>query len=253
MAQEQFLNPPMPDIIEQWKFQLVQLNVQPNDIVLDIGCNSGDTEHLLVNLFPYIKKVIGLDHDKKRIAHAKQNWENQGKNEKIEFVQGDGLSLQFEDNSFDKVICAETVEWIKEPLIAINEIKRVLKPNGIALIQHTDWDQTVFMTKDIQKLRSIIQQFSDSGPDGNIGRKLYGMCHHVGFREVTPLVYTLINDKFEEPYYSYKVAHMMKDWLIEKQLMGEEELENWICELKEMSLQHEFFFSINRYLAICVK
>jgi len=48
------------------EFQLVQLHVQPNDFVLDIGCNSGDTEHLLVNLFPYIKEDIGLNHD---------NWE----------------------------------------------------------------------------------------------------------------------------------------------------------------------------------
>lgn len=82
MAQEQFLNPPMPDIIEQWKFQLVQLHVQPNDFVLDIGCNSGDTEHLLVNLFPYIKKVIGLDHDKKELPMQNKTGKNEVKMKK---------------------------------------------------------------------------------------------------------------------------------------------------------------------------
>ncbi|WP_227522068.1 class I SAM-dependent methyltransferase [Bacillus solitudinis] len=49
-------------------------------------------------------------------------------------MQGDGTALPFDDNTFEKIICAETLEWIKDPITAIKEIKRVLKPNGIALI-----------------------------------------------------------------------------------------------------------------------
>jgi ubiquinone/menaquinone biosynthesis C-methylase UbiE len=253
MAQERFLNPPMPDVIASWKFYLEQLDIEPGDSVLDIGCNTGDTEHYLVSLYPFVNNVVGLDYDENRIIAAKESWENRGKNKKIEFIQGDGSALPFEDETFDKIICAETLEWIKDPTKAIKEIKRVLKPNGIALIQHTDWDQTVYTTKDIEKTRLIIQSFGDSGPDGIIGRKLFGMCKQVGFNKVSPLVYTLINDKFEEPYYSFKLANMIKDWLLVKKLMDQQELESWITELEEISSNSEFFFSINRNICVCFK
>ncbi|WP_100407690.1 methyltransferase domain-containing protein [Bacillus solitudinis] len=253
MAQEHFLNPPMPDVIASWKFYLEQLDIKPGDSVLDVGCNTGDTEHFLISLFPFVNKVVGLDYDENRIAVAKETWESKGKNEKIEFIQGDGSALPFNDNTFDKIICAETLEWIKDPKTAIKEIKRVLKPNGIALIQHTDWDQTVYTTTNIEKTRLIIQSFGDSGPDGIIGRRLLVMCKQVGFNKVSPLVYTMINDKFEEPYYSFKLAKMIKDWLLTKKIINNEELESWISELKEMSLNDEFYFSINRNICVCYK
>ncbi|WP_207634106.1 class I SAM-dependent methyltransferase [Halalkalibacter urbisdiaboli] len=150
MAQERFLNPPMPDVLAQWKFYFEQLNVQPDDVVLDVGCNTGDTEHFLINMYPFVKKVIGLDADIKRIQAAIETWKLRGKQGNIEFLVGDGMALPFPDHYFDKVICAETLEWMKDPKAAIAEIKRVLKPNGIALIQHTDWDQTVYTTSDVQ-------------------------------------------------------------------------------------------------------
>jgi ubiquinone/menaquinone biosynthesis C-methylase UbiE len=253
MAQEWFLEPPMPDVIEQWRFYFKQLNFQPNDVVLDVGCNTGDTEHFLVNLYPYIDKVVGLDNSEKRIERAKQKWEERGKPNKIEFILGDGGGLPFEDETFDKIVCAETLEWIKDPLKAIQEIKRVLRPNGIAVIQHTDWDSTIFTASDLNLTRQIIQKFGDSGPDGIIGRKLLGLCKQSGFKNVTPKVYTLINDKFDESYYSYKVAKMILDWITAKKLMTEEELKRWFSDLKSKSLENEFFFSVNRNLVVCSK
>ncbi|GAE29959.1 methyltransferase [Halalkalibacter hemicellulosilyticusJCM 9152] len=127
------------------EYYIAKLTIQDNDQLLDVDCNTGDTEKLIVDQYPKIHSIIGLDYEEQRINRAKQRWEQDEK--KVAFVQGDAADLPFEDNRFDKVICAETLEWVKEPLRAIQEIRRVLKPNGIALIQHTGWDQTVYTTK----------------------------------------------------------------------------------------------------------
>lgn len=46
-------------------------------------------------------------------------------------VVGDIVSLPFQDGSFDVVTCFEVLEHLLNPLIALKEISRILKENGV--------------------------------------------------------------------------------------------------------------------------
>lgn len=46
-------------------------------------------------------------------------------------IQGDIMKMPFADGSFDCVFCFETIEHVKNPFLAVSEIRRVLKPGGI--------------------------------------------------------------------------------------------------------------------------
>ena len=52
----------------------------------------------------------------------------------IRIEKGDVVKLPFKDNSFDKAICIDVLEHIIDDMSVINEIKRVLKPKGEAII-----------------------------------------------------------------------------------------------------------------------
>lgn len=53
----------------------------------------------------------------------------------VEFMVADAeKKLELEDNSFDMVFCGELIEHMFELGVFINEIKRILKKNGIAII-----------------------------------------------------------------------------------------------------------------------
>jgi len=79
-----------------------------------------------------IFKIIGLDisHDLVEIARA--NARQAGV--EVDFLQGNASSLQFPDLSFDFIFCSWAIKNFKEPVKALNEMYRVLKPGGIALI-----------------------------------------------------------------------------------------------------------------------
>ncbi|HZG86526.1 methyltransferase domain-containing protein [Paenibacillus sp.] len=253
MAQELFLDPPMPDVIEQWRHYLQQLDLKPGDTVLDVGCNTGDAEFFLSNLYPYIGRAVGIDAGEARIRSANERWAARGRPEKIEFMHGDGTRLPFADGTFDKAICAETLEWIEEPVRALMEIERVLKSGGVAIIQHTDWDGTLFASSDLPRTRRIVQAFCDSGPDGTIGRKLPALCREAGFAVVTPGAYMLTNDAFDPAKYSYKLARMITDWLASKRAVPKEELDAWFADLEAMHAGGRYFFAVARLYAVCVK
>jgi ubiquinone/menaquinone biosynthesis C-methylase UbiE len=55
-------------------------------------------------------------------------------NVSVDFKQGNASALPHPDGTFDFVICSAAFKNFKDPLKALNEMYRVLKPEGMALI-----------------------------------------------------------------------------------------------------------------------
>ena len=253
MAQEEFLDDPMPDVIEQWRFYFAALAPQAGDVILDVGCNTGEAERLLLREYPQIGKVIGLEKDPNRHEYGLSKWRKDGSPAQVELQLGDALDLPFPDGHFNRAFCVDTVEWVKDPLKALQQIYRVLKPSGLAVIVHSDFDTQVFNCADKDLCRGIVHAFTDSGPNGQLGRELYLFCRGAAFRILRPLVYTLVNTDWLPNLYGYKAAHMMVEWLRNKKRVGEAELTRWLSDLEAQSARGSYFYSINRYICVCVK
>ncbi|MDD6888692.1 MAG: methyltransferase domain-containing protein [Bacteroidales bacterium] len=66
-------------------------------------------------------------------------------------LNGDVCNLEFDDNTFDMVICNHVLEHVKDDRCAMNEIKRVLKRNGVAILMSpidVELDKTIEEKKD---------------------------------------------------------------------------------------------------------
>lgn len=249
---EFFLNPEMPDILAQWQHYLGLLDVPDNARVLDVGCGSGDPLRLLARTAPTAREFIGLDRrflerfaENHAIAQAEDN--------RIRFQEGNAQALPFADNRFDCVLCADVLEWVPDPSLALKEMRRVLKPAGVALIIHSDFDSQVYATSDRERNRRIVHAFSDAGPNGQMGRELFGLCNAAGFAAVEPSVYVLVNSEYRPDLYGYKSAQMMTEWLVEKQGFPPTELQSWLHELEQHNGSNSFFYSINRNICRCIK
>ena len=103
--------------------------VDKNTIALDISCGWG---HGTSTLAKYCKKVIGFDVEKKFIDYAKTKIGPKFPN--IEFMLGDNIS-GLENESIDFAISAHTMEHVENEDEFLKEIKRVLKINGILIIE----------------------------------------------------------------------------------------------------------------------
>ncbi len=53
----------------------------------------------------------------------------------IDFRHGDASNLPFAGESFDRVVCQAAFKNFSEPVVALNEMYRVLRPGGTAVIQ----------------------------------------------------------------------------------------------------------------------
>ncbi len=112
------------------KSMMALLALKNDDIFLDVGCASG--RHVfMASLF--CQKAVGVDivssFVEKAYSHAH---ENSIKN--VEFHTSSAENLPFDDHTFGKILCAETLEHVLEPQRTLKEIRRVLRPGGLAVI-----------------------------------------------------------------------------------------------------------------------
>jgi SAM-dependent methyltransferase len=105
-------------------FSLVKFN--PGDKILDAGCGTGVYLEELLRLG---LDVTGVDEDKDMLEYA-SNARGKG----AFLIKAALEGLPFEPSSFDKVISVCTLEFIDDPLPALEEMVRVLKKDGILLI-----------------------------------------------------------------------------------------------------------------------
>lgn len=56
----------------------------------------------------------------------------------IEFLRGSIYEIPLPENAFDAVFSSAVLEHLQEPVLALKEILRVLKPGGIAGVRTLD-------------------------------------------------------------------------------------------------------------------
>ena len=99
-------------------------------VVLEIGCGNGNGSKLIKKYFsPH--RIIGIDLDEKMIKNASKR--NHDKS--ISFRVMDASKLDFQDKYFDAVFDFGIIHHIPNWKDSLNEIKRVLKPNGEVILE----------------------------------------------------------------------------------------------------------------------
>lgn len=84
--------------------------------------------------------VTGLDTSRTMVEIARANAEAAGVT--IDFQQGDATAMPFAGGSFDRIHCQAAFKNFRRPLAALDEMHRVLRPGGVAIIQDLDKEAT---------------------------------------------------------------------------------------------------------------
>lgn len=106
--------------------------VQPGEEVLDLACGTGNAALLAAAAGA---RVVGLDAAERLLGVARERAVAAGAD--ATFVAGDLQDLPFADGSFDAVVSVFGVIFAADPQRAFDEVVRVLRPGGRALL--TAW------------------------------------------------------------------------------------------------------------------
>ena len=95
--------------------------------VLDLGCGEGYGSAILASA---AASVVGIDVDARAIEHCVANYSE----ENLQFLQGSALDLtDLEEGGFGAVVCFEVIEHLAEQEQLLDQIDRVLAPDGVLI------------------------------------------------------------------------------------------------------------------------
>ena len=102
--------------------------IEPEDAVLECACGTGLLSAVIA---PKCRNLTATDFSLKMLKRAEKNcvaFNN------IAFAQADITELSYPDGSFDKVVAGNVIHLLDNPLIALGELNRVCKDNGLLII-----------------------------------------------------------------------------------------------------------------------
>lgn len=102
--------------------------IPPQWTVADLGCGTGNVAELLA---PCVKRIIAVDQSEPMLAAARKRLAGHAN---VAFREGSLESLPIDDASIDACISVLVLHHVAEPLAAFREMRRILRPSGVALV-----------------------------------------------------------------------------------------------------------------------
>jgi len=99
-------------------------------------------------------RMVGLDISHTFVRVATENAEKAGAD--VCFEQGDAADLPYPGNVFDFIVCRAAFKNFARPLVALDEMHRVLKPGGSALIIDLRKDFSSRDVRDFVKGKGVV-------------------------------------------------------------------------------------------------
>lgn len=118
-----------------WRHRLVrEVRRRSPQSVVDLATGSGDVAFALLKHLPPTVRIQGLDFCEPMLDCARARLARLGAPSRLSFANGDCLNLPLPDNSTDAVTIAFGVRNFEDRLKGLQEMHRVLRPDGHAFI-----------------------------------------------------------------------------------------------------------------------
>jgi ubiquinone/menaquinone biosynthesis C-methylase UbiE len=159
--------------------------LRPGLELLDVGCGPGTiTLDLAARVAP--GRAVGVDREQNIVEEAERLRADRGV-ENASFYVGDVYGLEMPDASFDVVHAHQVLQHLKDPVAALTEMRRVLRPEGLLAVRDSDYGAKIWAPQDarLDRWMELYHQVtSANGAEADAGRYLPGWVRAAGFGDV---------------------------------------------------------------------
>ena len=156
-----------------------QLRLEHGQRLLDVGCGLGDAALALAQELGDDGELVGIDASTEMLGVARGRVRDATCS--VRFSVGDACALEEPNDYFDVVRCERTLQWLADPVAAVTEMMRVLRPGGRLSLIDTDWSTFTVDVGDVDLTRWVRAAMrTERGRPSNIGGRLHDLVRDRG-------------------------------------------------------------------------
>lgn len=146
---------------------LDQLKIKSGETVLEVGFGTGHCLKKIAESVGEAGKAFGIDISSGMLEVTKKRLEKASLINRVELYCGDAAGMPYDDNKFEAVFMSFTLELFDTPEIPVilNEIRRVLKPDGrIGVVSMSKEGSSSLSLKIYEWAHEKIPKYADCRP-----------------------------------------------------------------------------------------
>jgi len=151
--------------------------------ILDFGCGPGSISRGLAAYVTPGGSVIGIDASREVIATARTGVNAPA----VTFLSASVYELPFPDATFDVGYGHQVLQHLAEPVTALRELRRVLRPGGLVAVRDADYGTMTHYprTAEIDRWLQVYHAVAgDNGGEPDAGRALASWVMEAGFTDI---------------------------------------------------------------------
>lgn len=217
------------------------LAIKSRQKLLEVGCATGEDVRTLAERVGEKGQVVGIDIDAHMIEVAKQRTDNQTL--PITLQQGDAEQLDFADHSFHGCRAERLLHLLDNPLRALQEMVRVVRPGGRVVVGEPDW-ATLVLYPPGPSIDISVFEFDASM---TIGRQLPSLFNQVGLQVLKIVPVTCVITDFA---LANQVFHLKLQILsaVERGKIPQADALEWLINLAESTQKRAFFSAMTGFI-----
>jgi ubiquinone/menaquinone biosynthesis C-methylase UbiE len=227
---------------EETEKLLTGIGLKPGMHVADIGCGPGVVTCFMAGHIGGNGLAVGIDSDTEQLKVAREESAAKGLHN-IRFVKENVYSLGVGPDSFDLVYARSLISHLQQPLEAIKEMRRIIKPGGVLVCEDIDMTSIYSepQTKEYLRMVEIFEALGKSrSTDYNVGSHLPDLLRRAGFKELHVSSHQPKFGSGERKRYWEYTLYELKKTLINPGIISLEEFDSLAAGLKKIGTDDNY-------------
>ncbi len=157
--------------------------LESDSVLLDFGCGPGSITVDLADRIGPDGTVVGIDNNRDVLAIAC----NDSAAPNLSYVQGSVYCLPFSDNTFDLAYGHQVLQHLADPVAALSEVRRVLRPGGTVAVRDADYGSMTHHPHypELDEWKDLYSRVARrNGGEPDAGRRLQEWVDAAGYADI---------------------------------------------------------------------
>ncbi len=227
--------------------------------VLEVGCGVGAQTLMLAKNNPE-SQITSIDISRKSINQAKTLLKSE-EIYNVQFQVADLFNLPFKEESFDDIFVCFVLEHLKDPITALESLRRIIRKNGSITVIEGDHGSCYFhpeSSEAVQTWECLIECQKRLNCNPMIGREIYPLLKNSGFKniQVSPKIVYVDSSKPDlvEGFNKKTIIAMVEGVKDQAIASGMIDIDSWDKGIKDLYLTTEpdgvFFYNFFKGIGI---